>query len=188
MFSFCPIHSCWVGKPYCLMSFYSSLRYEAHAHARTHTHTHRYKPYLRKRKVKEGIWTQGSQFTYSLHQVRVSSQLWLIMLSVWSLGQAGTDAYTTLPQIVPSQLKAVHWWSWPLGALFDRVQYRRTHILAGVLKKKNFFFFLTFQHIFAFLWFFWGLRVVIGRITQIECSQLSSPWSHIWSSTWVAQE
>ena len=159
-----------------------------HMHTRAHTHTHRYKPYLRKRKVKEGIWTQGSQFTYSLHQVRVSSQLWLIMLSVWSLGQAGTDAYTTLPQIVPSQLKAVHWWSWPLGALFDRVQYRRTHILAGVLKKKNFFFFLTFQHIFAFLWFFWGLRVVIGRITQIECSQLSSPWSHIWSSTWVAQE
>lgn len=79
-------------------------------HTRAHTHT-QIQALFKEEKGERRHLDPGLTIHLFFAPSEGSSQLWLIMLSVWSLGQAGTDAYTTLPQIVPSQLKAVHWWS-----------------------------------------------------------------------------
>ena len=63
-------------------------------------------------------------------------QLWLVLVSVWGAGQAGTCVYTTLPQIMPRSPKAktCALVVLTLRTRFDRVWYRRTHILVSVFK------------------------------------------------------
>lgn len=67
---------------------------------RVHTHTH--KSYLGMEEGKRRYFDPG----LTIHLFFVPSegfifQLWLVLISVRSIGQAGTYAYTTLPQIMP---------------------------------------------------------------------------------------
>ena len=76
-------------------------------HTRVHTH-----PLFKDEKGKRRLLDPGLTIhLFFAPSEGFLSRLWLVMGSAWSLGQAGTDSYTTLPQIVPSQLKAVYWWS-----------------------------------------------------------------------------
>lgn len=95
-----------VAEPYSLMSFYCDLRYKACVCVCTHTHAHRHKSYLRTEEGKRRYFDPG----LTIHLFFAPNegflfQLWLVLVSVWSTGQAGTDAYTALPQIMPFTAK-----------------------------------------------------------------------------------
>lgn len=89
LFSFCPSHSCWVGKPYCLVFFYSALRYKAHActHACTHTRVHTH-PLFKDEKGKRRLLDPGLTIhLFFAPSEGFLSRLWLVMGSVWSSGR-----------------------------------------------------------------------------------------------------
>lgn len=82
------------------MFFYSDLRYKVQGHSGTYMHTHKF--YLRTEEGKRRYFVPG----LTIHLFFAPNegflfQLRLVLISVWSIGQAGPYVYTTVPQIMP---------------------------------------------------------------------------------------